>query len=269
MTASSTLWSKLYSSRSIPSIVVNHHHLLCQQTSARLITHRSSTTTPWAPHLKSQQPQNRAPSASRRPFMSSAARTNPQEQQQPSSISGSDWERLSPEAKIQWLGDDKWGWVVYRCSYGREFDGAWDDLKRRIIQGAREAIAKSDAPGIVETMDFVFVEDPALEGASVGELRRRFQTWARNDRAAAGVDMDDETQGSRGSRYEFFLKVDGEGLWNGHVGLVQGWTPSPGDQDWMKVRTSAVMPALYVKLDNPEVWYAYYTPPERGVCNDL
>jgi hypothetical protein len=196
--------------------------------------------------------------------MFSSARSAPQEQ--PKSISGEDWEKLSPEAKIQWLGDDKWGWVIYRCSYAKEFDGAWDDLKRRIQQGTRESIVKSDAPGIAEMMDFVFVEDPKLEGASVEELRRRFQTWARGNNTAS-FDMDDNTQGSRGSRYEFFLKVDGEGLWNGYVGLVRAWPDSPGSEDWMKVRASAVAPALYVQLDDPEVWYAYYTPPERGVCN--
>ena len=198
--------------------------------------------------------------------MSSSARPGPQEQT-PQSISGEDWEKLSPEAKIQWLGDDKWGWVVYRCSYAKEFDGAWDDLKRRIQQGMRESIARSDAPSIAETMEFVFVEDPAtLEGASVEELRRRFQDWARGDNTA-GFDIGGGTQGSRGSRYEFFLKVDGEGLWNGYVCLVRAWPDSPGSEDWMKVRAGAVAPALYVQLDNPEAWYAYYTPPEAGVCN--
>lgn len=193
---------------------------------------------------------------------------NQHEQQSPQSSSGEDWEDLSPEAKIQWLGDDKWGWVVYRCSYAKEFDGAWDDLKRRIQHSLRESIAESDAPEIADRMDFVFVEDPVLEGASVAELQRRFQTWARNDhKNAAGLNIDGSTQGSRGSRYEFFLRVDGEGLWNGYVGLVQGWPDFPGNKDWMKVRASAVAPELYVQLDNPEVWYAYYTPPETGMCS--
>ena len=197
--------------------------------------------------------------------MCSSARPAPQ-QQRPQSISGEDWEKLSPEAKIQWLGEDKWGWVIYRCSYAKEFDGAWDNLKSRIQQGTRESIAKSGVHSIAETMDFVFIEDPALEGASVEELRCRFQAWARDDNTT-GFDMDDNTQGSRGSRYEFFLKVDGEGLWNGYVGLVRAWPDSPGSEDWMKIRAGAVAPALYVQLDNPEVWYAYYTPPERGMCN--
>lgn len=192
--------------------------------------------------------------------MSSWVRPAPQEPQ------GEDWEKLSPEAKIQWINrDDRWGWVIYRCSYAKEFDGAWDDLKRRIQRGMRESIAKSDAPGIADTMDFIFVEDPALEGVSVEELRSRFQVWAR-DENLPDYDLD-STQGSRGSRYEFFLKVDGEGLWNGYVGLAQAWTDSP--EDWVKVRASAVAPGMYALLENPEVWYAYYRPPEMGICNGL
>lgn len=156
---------------------------------------------------------------------------------------------------------------MYRCCYAKEFDSGWDDLKRR-IQRMRESIAtRSDAPSIADTMDFVFVEDPALEGASVEELQRRFQAWACGDNTAR-FDME-SPQGSRGSRYEFFLRVDGEGLWNGYVGLVQGWPNFPGSEDWMKVRAGAVAPELYVQLDDPEVWYAYYTPPENGVCNGL
>ncbi|KAK3902815.1 hypothetical protein C8A05DRAFT_43834 [Staphylotrichum tortipilum] len=158
---------------------------------------------------------------------------------------------LSAEAKIQWCCEHKWGFVVYRCSYAKEFDGGWDDLKRR-IQRMREAIAtQSDAPGIAERMDFVFVEDPAP------------RAWARADNPA--FDMDDTQIMTRGARYDFFLMVDGEGLWGGYIGLVQGWPLAPGEEDWMKIRTSSVGPELYYELGNPEVWYVYYRPPESGV----
>jgi hypothetical protein len=194
--------------------------------------------------------------------MSSSA-AHAAQKQQPPPISGEDWEKLSPEAKIQESGEDKWGFVVYRCSYAKEFDGGWDDLKRRIQRMRESIVNESDAPGIAGTMDFVFVEDPALEGASTEELQRRFQAWARADNTAS-FDMDNP-EGSRGARYEFFLKVDGEGLWGGYVGLVQGWPLSPGEEDWMKIRASTVGPELYYELGNPEVYYAYYTPPEFGV----
>ncbi|KAK4151658.1 hypothetical protein C8A00DRAFT_35700 [Chaetomidium leptoderma] len=128
------------------------------------------------------------------------------------------------------------------CSYANEFDGGWDDLERRIGR-MRESIAEnSDAPGIAETMDFVLVQDPALEGASVRELQRRFQDWAR------GADNMD-TSNAQGSR-----------------GGLEGWPCEPGSKDWMKVRAGAVETELYAELDDPEAWYAYYTPPECGVC---
>jgi hypothetical protein len=49
----------------------------------------------------------------------------------------------------------------------------------------RASIAsQSDAPSIADRMDFVFVDDPALEGASVVELQRRFQACGRADKPA-------------------------------------------------------------------------------------
>lgn len=52
----------------------------------------------------------------------------------------------------------------------------------------RESIAsQSDAPAITDKMDFVFVKDPALEGASVHELQRRFQAWAPAGNPAADM----------------------------------------------------------------------------------
>ncbi|KXX81016.1 hypothetical protein MMYC01_202158 [Madurella mycetomatis] len=181
--------------------------------------------------------------------MSSTAQLAAQEQQTPPS--GVDWEKLSAEAKIQWCGEDKWGFVIYRCSYAKEFDGGWDDFKRH-IQRMHESIAsQSDAPAIANKMDFVLSKTP------------RSRAWARADNPV--VDMDDPQIMSRGARYEFFLKVDGEGLWSGYVGLVQGWPLSPGDEDWMKIRVSSVGSELYYQLGYPEVWYAYYTPPEDGL----
>jgi hypothetical protein len=206
--------------------------------------------------------------------MSTSAQLTGQEKPEPQFFSGEDWEKLSPEAKIQWAGDDKWGWVVYRCSYAKEFDGPWNDLKRRIQRDLRNSILESDAPGIVENMDFIFVEDPGLENASIDELQRRFQAWARENNTL-GDDLDNP-YGNRGSRHGFFLRVDGEGLWNGYVGLVQGW-PSPQEpviedgieypedrEDWMKLDVRHIEPYVYETLDNDENWHIYRSPPEFG-----
>ncbi|KAI8244623.1 hypothetical protein K4K57_002097 [Colletotrichum sp. SAR 10_99] len=184
-----------------------------------------------------------------RPPIQSHPRPVPAPEKPPQSITGEDWETLSPLAKIQWLGDDKWGWVAYRCSYANEFDGAWEDLKRRIPWGMRDSIARSDAPGIFATMEFLFIEEAALENAPIEELQRRFQAWAREGNAA-GVNADYVLQGSR---YGVFLRLDSEALCNGYVGLVRAWPEPPGSEDWTKIRASAFGPGLYVELDNPEV----------------
>ncbi|CRK44855.1 hypothetical protein BN1723_016416 [Verticillium longisporum] len=149
-----------------------------------------------------------------------------------------DWENLSSEGDLL----RQMGWVVYSCSCAKEFDAAREDLKRRI----RHRLSASNA----ETMDSVFVEDPALEDATVVELRRRFQARARQD-AGEAYNMD-RRLGSRDARHEFFPGVDGEAPWNGNVGLVGAGT-------------SAVCPEVYAQLEHPEAWYAYYRPPENGV----
>lgn len=203
--------------------------------------------------------------------MSTSAGLTGQEKPEPQSISGEDWEKLSPEAKIQLGGPDKWGWVVYWCSYAKEFDGPWNDLKLRIQRDLRASILQSDAPGIAETMDFVLVEDPALEGASIDELQRRFQAWVREN--ASSAELEDPW---RPPRYNFFLRVDGEGLLDGSVGLVQGW-PSPRDaeiddddpeslerEDWIKINVWDIKPYVYDMLDNPEMFYPNYRPPKWG-----
>ncbi|KAM0326311.1 hypothetical protein ACHAQA_006910 [Verticillium albo-atrum] len=200
--------------------------------------------------------------------------TGPTPQEQPDSIgdglsdesySDEDYEDLSPAKKIQLEEHEKWGWVIYRCSYAKEFDAAWETIKRSIQRDMRDSIAGSDVPGILETMEFVFVEDPSLEDASVEELRRRFQAWARDDSGC--LNMDNAATMSRGARYEFFIRVDDEGLWGGYVGLARSWPESPGSEDFMKLRTSAVAPDLYAKLSNPEMWWTCYKPPQFGVCN--
>ena len=107
------------------------------------------------------------------------------------------------------------------------------------------------------------MEDPALEGAPTAELQRRFRVWARADRP--DVDMDDP-QTWRSARHEYFLKIDGEGLWGGYVGLVRGWPVTTGVEDWMKIPASLVGPEFYYEMGNIEMWYVYYTEPERGVA---
>ncbi|KAF3073622.1 hypothetical protein CFAM422_004408 [Trichoderma lentiforme] len=206
-----------------------------------------------------------------RSFMASAS-----SQEKPTSI-GMDWDDLSDERKIQWLlnsgsTEEKWGWST------------WESFKRFVDERARNEIAESDAPDITDKLDWVFVEDPELEGASLDELKRRFREWARYE-VQGRYDID-TTSYNRGSRYGYFIQVDEaallslvDGLSNGHVNIVRGWVDSPppeeatdefGDaidiEDWMKIRASMVAPYFYIDLDGEEDWYAHYSPPPDGLC---
>lgn len=195
--------------------------------------------------------------------------------------------------------DEKWGWVVYRTSYKPELDPAWETLKELIRQQSREDVARSEAPDLIEKMDWVFVEDAAtLEGASRQDLRRRFQAFARPEMARFSLKEEDVHTGV-GSRYLYFLQADEDALLSllrhpvpigregGHVNLVKGWelvvappfrTPEydacaddddPYDawnQDWMKMMVGVVAPEVYAELNNLESWYLYYMEPP-GVCD--
>lgn len=102
--------------------------------------------------------------------------------------------------------DTKWGWVVYQTCYKPEFDSAWESVKSATEKTARLRVAKSDAPGVADKMDWVFVADREdLDGASREELKRRFRDWTRAENP--GWNIDKESHG-RGLRYSYFLQVD-------------------------------------------------------------
>ncbi|KAL6828943.1 hypothetical protein J3E69DRAFT_379635 [Trichoderma sp. SZMC 28015] len=218
-----------------------------------------------------------------RPFMASAS------SQEKSTSIGMNWDDLSDERKIQLIlnsgsSEEKWGWVIYRCSYKPELQSTWENFKRVVDERTRKEIAESDAPDIADKLDWVFVEDPELEGASLDELKRRFREWARSE--VQGKYDIDTTSYNRGSRYGYFIQVDEaallslvDGLFYGHVNIVRGWVDSLppeeatdefGDaidiEDWMKIRASMVAPYFYIDLDGEEDWYPHYTPPPHGLC---
>ncbi|KAK7911492.1 hypothetical protein PG985_013973 [Apiospora marii] len=214
---------------------------------------------------------------------------------------GMAWYDFSPERQIQEhlrrTGDAKWGWVIYRCTYKPELDRFWQAYKRLVSEGARTRVAASDAPGIAERLDWRFVEDRALEGASREELKRRWREWAREEKPGDENEDDD-----LGSRHTYFVQVDEEALRSmisepgdpdsptarfggflpgDHVKLVAGWVDGipPGEEvneygdvedaeDWMKMRPYMVAPYFYVELEaDEEAWRAHYAPPPNGVSS--
>ncbi|KXX75929.1 hypothetical protein MMYC01_207423 [Madurella mycetomatis] len=212
---------------------------------------------------------------------------------------GVEWHELSPERQIEWLlssvGDAKWGWVIYRCTYKPELECHWESFRRLVEERTRESIAESDAPQIAEKLDWVFVKDPALERATRDELKRRFRAWARAENPSYDIN---NTPYCRGSRYKYFIQVDEDALRSvlddpndptnpanrvdlqgGHVNIVHAWQdPLPleeatdefgeavDNEDWMMIQASMIAPYFYVDLDNDESWYVHYSPPPHGIC---
>ncbi|KAH6839431.1 hypothetical protein B0I37DRAFT_347854 [Chaetomium sp. MPI-CAGE-AT-0009] len=223
-----------------------------------------------------------------RPFMSSPQQAGSHGQTR---TIGMEWYDLSPEGKIQWLlnsgAEDKWGWVIYRCTYKPELDGHWKDFRRRVENETRKHIAESDAPGIAEKLDWVFVEDPELANASREELKRRFRAWAQAENP--NCDMEKITDG-RGARYTYFIQIDEAALLSmadtpndprnlGHVNIVRAWEdPLPPEEatspfgeavdseDWMKMQPDMIDAEFYIELDHDEAWYTFYRPPPHQVC---
>jgi hypothetical protein len=109
------------------------------------------------------------------------------------------------------LKHDKWGYVVYRCTY--KDDAAWDAFKRTIHEQTQEDFKDSDTPELAEYLEWTFVEDRAtLDGASIPQLRERFNQWAakavvaENPRAQQNQNHDRPTAVS--GRYSCFIHVD-------------------------------------------------------------
>jgi hypothetical protein len=263
------------SPRILRSMSKKHSYSLCQQPTR--LKHRPSLIIATC-----------VPTGTRsRIFMSSSSH------KQPASI-GMEWYELSTERKIQWLlnsGDTKWGWVIYRCTYKPELQGAWESFKDLVEHRTRNAVEHSDAPDIAEKLDWAWVEDHKLEDAPLSELKRRFRTWVRTDMQDSNVVYDTCTATySLGSRYSYFIQVDEESLTScfrescvdldgGHVNIVRGWVDplvpeeaacesddTLDTEDWMKIRANMMDPQFYIELDNNESWYAHYSPPPHLRC---
>jgi hypothetical protein len=151
----------------------------------------------------------------------------------------------SPENQIarmlKELKHDKWGFVIYRCTYKNDQD--WDRFQQLVHDRTREAMAQSDTPQIADSLEWTFVEDRAtLEGASRPQLREHFNTWADNAYAIEQPrpsQLDFRKWGLFGfQRYNYFIQVDEEALqsvlsppesnWDGHgfVNFVDSrWEP--------------------------------------------
>jgi hypothetical protein len=131
---------------------------------------------------------------------------------------------------------DKWGWVIYRCTYAEDETWAW--FRARVEAKSRKSIAKSDAPEIANRLEWTWVEDAAsLDGASTAALRERFRAWTSDEVARQPGDY----QSAVIPRFRYFVKIDQDVLHslaesmslethmpeNAFLKFVDGnWTPS-------------------------------------------
>jgi hypothetical protein len=107
---------------------------------------------------------------------------------------------------------DKWGWVIYRCTY--DDDEGWTRFKQFINQQSRANIAESDTPELADSLEWTFVEDRAtLDRASIDQLRSRFKQWAPGALITEQPRVKDHRYGTYGNpRYTFFVHVDEDAL---------------------------------------------------------
>jgi hypothetical protein len=215
---------------------------------------------------------------------------------------------LSPQSAIradlvQLPEIEKWGWVIYRCTYAD--DTTWAKFRDLVETESRESIAQSDAPDIAERMEWKWVEDASeLDGASTAALREWFRLWAAGEVARQPGDYDPAVV----PRFRYFIKIDQEvmhslaesiargtlfsndafvkfvdGNWEPSVesqqveeqedyGWAQEiWEPIDGcteeDVGWMRVAPHMINTDFYDVLSGDEnLWITFYRRPPRIVC---
>jgi len=191
---------------------------------------------------------------------------------------------------------EKWGWVIYRCTYTD--DATWAEFRNRVEAESRKSIAQSDAPEIAERLEWKWVEDASsLDGASTAALRQRFRAWVADEVARQPGDYNPSTV----SRFRYFIKIDQEVLhslaectssdrdWimskKAFVKFVDGdWESSDESQQaeeqedglwekeilepidgcteedvgWMRISPYMINASFYETLSGYDYWYIYY-----------
>jgi hypothetical protein len=196
---------------------------------------------------------------------------------------------------------DKWGYVIYRCTYA-DNDAAWERFKTIVHEQTQEDLDAT--PELANRLEWTFVEDRAtLDGASIPQLRERFNRWAAKAVVAENPRTQIRTPDCRptavSGRYCCFIHVDEAALQSvvvaapeQYVNLVDSlWQPMGDDRyhghgydpddplnevldpidgcieenvGWMRVELGLAFSAyLYVGAGDTASWYlSYRRPPE-------
>ncbi|KAL0931319.1 uncharacterized protein CTRU02_214054 [Colletotrichum truncatum] len=176
-----------------------------------------------------------------------------------------DYSEPSPETNIRDCEYKKWGFVIYRTTYDDASTKPWAAFKERVLGNLRKSILESDAPEILDNMDMIFVDDPVLEGVSVGDLQHRFRAWVQEENMVPfetpGGNGNESVYVPRGARHEFFIKVDDVGLHASFASLVRGFPEDTDEEgrEHLKVWHHAIGTELYDELGDPNAaWTGRY-----------
>ena len=76
-----------------------------------------------------------------------------------------DWVR----GKLERFPDAKFGFVVYRCTYGD--DESWQRFMQYLTAQTRARLETEDVSDLFDRLDWSVQEDQSLDGASMEEVR--------------------------------------------------------------------------------------------------
>ncbi|KFX88445.1 hypothetical protein O988_09020 [Pseudogymnoascus sp. VKM F-3808] len=195
-------------------------------------------------------------------------------------------------AYLRHLKHDKWGWVIYRCSYANDED--WTRFQQIINEKSRQDMAERGfPPDVVKSLEWTFISDPTLfNNASRDQLRRHFHAWvteAQKSEHSLFAYNESKNWGTS-QRYTYFIQVDESALRSvvdadpddildeGWVNLVRcsdedldlemrerergNVDEEDGDEGWMMIAAHMVGADFYdVMGGGPDAFYTFYQPP--------
>lgn len=118
---------------------------------------------------------------------------------------------------LNYYGLQKWGFVIYRCTYSD--DSAWERFMHH-LNARKDAMLKDtyDDAWLAEHLDWNVQQDPSLDRASKTEVRNRFRagvaTDARAEMPTTSVEHRDRLQGLlwENPRYKYCIYVDAQSM---------------------------------------------------------
>ncbi|KAI9823659.1 MAG: hypothetical protein M1826_007677 [Phylliscum demangeonii] len=194
-------------------------------------------------------------------------------------------------------GHRTWGFVIYRCTYGR--DDEWTQFMDRLRLEIRQRLESSNGLDMMDRLQLTVVEDRSTwDGASTALVREHFKQWA-----ATAPQQEQGTGPGLSQRYRYCVQMDAVALASilddyddkyehyddeadpattndGWVNLIwKDWDPLPPDPrqtveepiegctlddvGWMRVAYQDVMVGMYGYLRDYNDWYREYRrPPE-------